>query len=85
MQLPECGLELHPDKPRIVYCPDVNTQGAYPRSSSRSSVTLSGREGAEALDRVGPRRARSTISTADATAALSYAVTHYSVTSLQSE
>jgi len=26
----ECGLELHPEKTRIVYCWDVNRQEAYP-------------------------------------------------------
>jgi RNA-directed DNA polymerase len=30
LRLRECGLELHPDKTRIVYCHDVNRQGAYP-------------------------------------------------------
>ena len=29
-RLRECGLELHPDKTRIVYCRDINRQGAYP-------------------------------------------------------
>ena len=29
-RLRECGLELHPEKTRIVYCHDVNRQGAYP-------------------------------------------------------
>lgn len=29
-RLCECGLELHPEKTRIVYCQDVNRQGAYP-------------------------------------------------------
>lgn len=26
----ECGLELHPDKTRIVYCQDINRQASYP-------------------------------------------------------
>jgi len=26
----ECGLELHPDKTRIVYCRDINRQAAFP-------------------------------------------------------
>ena len=29
-RLRECGLELHPEKTRIVYCQDVNRQAAYP-------------------------------------------------------
>jgi RNA-directed DNA polymerase len=29
-RLRECGLELHPDKTRIVYCKDVNRGNAYP-------------------------------------------------------
>jgi hypothetical protein len=29
-QLRECGLELHPEKTRIVYCQDVNRRDAYP-------------------------------------------------------
>ena len=29
-RLRACGLELHPEKTRIVYCHDVNRQGAYP-------------------------------------------------------
>lgn len=29
-RLRACGLELHPEKTRIVYCRDVNRQGAYP-------------------------------------------------------
>ena len=28
-RLRECGLELHPDKTRIVYCHDINRQGVY--------------------------------------------------------
>lgn len=30
VRLGECGLELHPEKTRIVYCQDVNRQAAYP-------------------------------------------------------
>jgi RNA-directed DNA polymerase len=26
----QCGLELHPDKTRIVYCKDINRQGEFP-------------------------------------------------------
>lgn len=26
----ECGLELHPEKTRIVYCKDINRQGEFP-------------------------------------------------------
>lgn len=29
----ECGLELHPEKTKIVYCKDSNRQGAYPVQS----------------------------------------------------
>jgi RNA-directed DNA polymerase len=29
-RLRACGLELHPEKTRIVYCHDVNRQGTYP-------------------------------------------------------
>jgi RNA-directed DNA polymerase len=29
-RLQECGLELHPEKTRIVYCQDINRQGNYP-------------------------------------------------------
>jgi RNA-directed DNA polymerase len=29
-RLRECGLELHPDKTRIVYCQDINRQATYP-------------------------------------------------------
>ena len=29
-RLRECGLELHPEKTRIVYCKDINRQGTYP-------------------------------------------------------
>ena len=29
-RLQECGLELHPEKTRIVYCADVNRKGTYP-------------------------------------------------------
>jgi RNA-directed DNA polymerase len=29
-RLGECGLELHPEKTRIVYCQDINRQGKYP-------------------------------------------------------
>ena len=29
-RLRECGLELHPEKTGIVYCRDINRQGAYP-------------------------------------------------------
>ena len=29
-RLRQCGLELHPEKTRIVYCQDVNRQGQYP-------------------------------------------------------
>ena len=29
-RLRECGLELHPEKTRIVYCQDVNRKAAYP-------------------------------------------------------
>ena len=29
-RLRECGLELHPEKTRIVYCRDINRQGTYP-------------------------------------------------------
>ena len=29
-RLRECGLELHPDKTKIVYCADVNRPEAYP-------------------------------------------------------
>lgn len=29
-RLRECGLELHPDKTRIVYCADVNRRESYP-------------------------------------------------------
>ncbi|MGB3941011.1 MAG: group II intron reverse transcriptase/maturase [Candidatus Manganitrophaceae bacterium] len=29
-RLSECGLELHPEKTRIVYCQDVNRKGVYP-------------------------------------------------------
>jgi RNA-directed DNA polymerase len=29
-RLRECGLELHPEKTRIVYCQDINRQGKYP-------------------------------------------------------
>jgi RNA-directed DNA polymerase len=29
-RLRECGLELHPDKTRIVYCKDSNREGDYP-------------------------------------------------------
>jgi len=29
----ECGLELHPEKTKIVYCKDSNRQGAYPVKS----------------------------------------------------
>lgn len=28
----ECGLELHPDKTKIVYCKDVNRRGNYPHT-----------------------------------------------------
>ena len=30
VRLGECGLELHPEKTRIVYCQDVNRQAAHP-------------------------------------------------------
>ena len=30
VRLRECGLELHPEKTRIVYCQDVNRRGAHP-------------------------------------------------------
>lgn len=30
-RLTECGLELHPEKARIVYCKDANRGGQYPR------------------------------------------------------
>jgi RNA-directed DNA polymerase len=29
-RLRECGLEMHPDKSRIVYCKDINRQETYP-------------------------------------------------------
>jgi RNA-directed DNA polymerase len=29
-RLDECGLEIHPDKTRIVYCKDTNRKGQYP-------------------------------------------------------
>ena len=29
-RLRECGLELHPEKTRIVYCQDINRQATYP-------------------------------------------------------
>ena len=29
-RLTECGLEMHPDKTRIVYCKDSNRRGEYP-------------------------------------------------------
>ena len=29
-RLRECGLEMHPDKSRIVYCQDINRQQTYP-------------------------------------------------------
>lgn len=29
-RLRECGLELHPEKTRIVYCRDINRRGTYP-------------------------------------------------------
>lgn len=29
-RLSECGLEMHPEKSRIVYCHDINRQQAYP-------------------------------------------------------
>jgi len=29
-RLKECGLDLHPDKTRIVYCQDINRREAYP-------------------------------------------------------
>lgn len=29
LRLQECGLEMHPDKTRIVYCKDVNRDGQY--------------------------------------------------------
>ena len=30
LRLRECGLQLHPEKTRIVYCADVNRRGTYP-------------------------------------------------------
>ena len=45
MRLRECGLELHPDKTRIVYCHDVNRQGAYPTIQFTFLGYTSGREG----------------------------------------
>jgi RNA-directed DNA polymerase len=30
-RLRECGLELHPEKTKIIYCRDVNRTGDYPR------------------------------------------------------
>ena len=32
-RLAECGLEMHPDKTRIVYCMDGRRQGKYPHTS----------------------------------------------------
>jgi len=32
-RLAECGLEMHPDKTRIVYCNDRNREGTYPNRS----------------------------------------------------
>ncbi len=29
-RLGQCGLELHPEKTRIVYCQDINRQAEYP-------------------------------------------------------
>src|SRR4029077_18705498 len=29
----ECGLRLHPEKTKIVYCKDANRSGAYPEQS----------------------------------------------------
>lgn len=29
----DCGLELHPDKTKIVYCKDINRRGNYPDTS----------------------------------------------------
>lgn len=29
-RLRECGLELHPEKTKVVYCRDINRQGEYP-------------------------------------------------------
>jgi RNA-directed DNA polymerase len=31
-RLRECGLEMHPDKTRIVYCKDSNRRGGYPNT-----------------------------------------------------
>jgi RNA-directed DNA polymerase len=31
-RLAECGLEIHPDKTRIIYCQDTNRQGQYPNT-----------------------------------------------------
>ena len=48
----ECGLELHPNKTRIVYCKDINRQGDHPDDrSSRSWAIRSGR--ARRVDKYG--------------------------------
>ena len=41
-RLVEVGLELHPDKTRIVYCKDSNRRGDYEVCRSRSAATRSG-------------------------------------------
>ena len=33
VRLKECGLELHPDKTRIVYCKDVDRKSSYEHES----------------------------------------------------
>ena len=43
MRFADCGLTLHPEKTKIVYCKDDDRRGSIPTRSSISSATHSGR------------------------------------------
>ena len=55
-RLVSVGLELHPDKTRIVYCKDSRRQGTYEVISLRSAATRSGpgRHTTNALEKSSP-------------------------------
>lgn len=60
MRLRECGLELHPEKTRIVYWQGVNRMAATPRSSSPfSAYTFRPRNAVDEYGRVYPCRRNS--------------------------
>jgi len=44
LRLAECGLTMHPEKSKIVYCKDSNRTESYPHVYSHSSASRSTEE-----------------------------------------